>query len=197
VPTWLRRDKLLELVRSLLCRWARQQPDLKGEARVRRFADAYLLAYSEEHVFYEFEMFLWSAKVCGSGTYLAAGNDTDVANLKHALIESFVVHLRNVIEFFYPGPGKPWPTDVVAADFCDSGVWKPPTSAILEDARKRANTEMAHLTALRIAGAPPGKEWDFAGLQAALRPAMRCFAKKALAPRLSPKVAEVIRRLET
>jgi hypothetical protein len=163
----------------------------------RPFEDDYLVEYSEEHVLYEFEMFLWLARLRGSGTHLAAGNPIDVANLKHALIESFVVHLRNVIDFFYPNPRTLRSTDVIAADFCDSGKWQHKIPEVLKAARERANKEMAHLTTERIAGAPPGKEWDFIGLQAKLQPVMRCFVKKALRSRLSLKVAEVIRRLET
>ncbi len=158
----------------------------------RPFDDAYLLAYSEEHVFYEFDMFLWSAELRGSGARLIARSPADLARLNSALTEIFVVHLRNVIDFFYPGPGKPWSTDVVAADFCGSGMWQPTTSVTLKDAHQRADKELAHLTTARIPGSPSGKEWDSIGLSAELRTVMRCFVKKALPSRLAPKVAAVI-----
>jgi len=113
----------------------------------RPFDDAYLLAYSEEHVFYEFDMFLWSARVCGSVARLTAPSPTDAARLNSALIETLVVHLRNVIEFLYSK--KPRPTDVTAADFCESGVWQHRISETLKAARDRADKELAHLTTAR------------------------------------------------
>jgi hypothetical protein len=157
---------------------------------VRPFEDADLLAYSAEHVSYEFDMFLWSARVCSSVARISGPSPEDEARLNCALIENFVVHLRNVIEFLYRR--KPRSTDVVAVDFCDSGAWRPTITRVLKAARKRADKELAHLTTARIAGAPPGKEWDFIGLEAELRPVMRCFVKKALPSRLSLKVTEVI-----
>jgi hypothetical protein len=117
----------------------------------RPFGDQYLLAYSEEHVVYEFDMFLWLARVCGSGARLGAPTATDAARLSNVLIESFVVHLRNVIDFLYLD--RPKPTDVVAADFFDPSVWeglRPAISATLESARVRANKEIAHLTTERM-----------------------------------------------
>jgi len=158
----------------------------------RPFDDAYLLAYSEEHVLYEFDMLLWSAGLRGSEAHLAAPNPEDAARLNSALIESFVVHLRNVIDFFYPNPRRLRDTDVIAADFCDSGVWQHKVSKTLKEAHKRADKEMAHLTNARIAGGPPSKDWDFSGLSGELGLVMCCFVKKALRSRLSPKVAAVI-----
>jgi len=156
----------------------------------RPFREAYLLAYSEEHVFYEFDMFLWSARVCGSVAQLSAPSPADAIPMSSALTENFVVHLRNVIEFLYPK--KPRRTDVTAADFCDSGVWQPTISETLNAARNRADKELAHLTTGRIPGSPRNKKWDCSGLSAELRPVMCCFVKNALGSRLSPKVAAVI-----
>jgi hypothetical protein len=101
----------------------------------RPFSDAYLIAYSEEHVFYEFDMFLWVAQVCGRGAKLAAPTEADTTRLSNVLIEAFVVHLRNVIDFLYLD--KPKKTDVVAADFFAPGGWeglRPPISATLDSA---------------------------------------------------------------
>jgi hypothetical protein len=173
---------------------ARRQPDLKGmvcrmtaSLPARPFDDAYLLMYSREHVFHEIDMLFWLARLCGSGTHVTAPSPGDATRLNDAFIECFVVHLRNVIDFLYPR--KPRRTDVVAADFCDSGVWQPTISLILKNARIRADKEMAHLTTARIFGGPPSKGWNFTGLSAELGQAIRCFVKKALPSRLSPKVA--------
>jgi hypothetical protein len=159
----------------------------------RPFSDAYLMAYADEHVVYEFEMFLWLARVCGGETRIGAPSASDVARLNNALIESFVVHLRNVIDFIYPESRKP--TDVVAEDFFAPGEWtrfRPKRSRTLTAARVRANKEIAHLTTDRFKGNPPEKGWDFASLAAEIRLLIRLFAGNALAVRLSPKVSAVI-----
>jgi hypothetical protein len=92
----------------------------------RPFNDSYLMEYSAEHVAYEFDMFLWSARLGTSRTPLNAPTNDDVKNLNNALIEAFVVHLRNVIEFLYPPkpPKEPRPTDIVATDFYKLGKWQ-------------------------------------------------------------------------
>jgi len=159
----------------------------------RPFSDAYLMSYSEEHVFYEFDMFLWLAQVCGRGTTLAAPSQADTARLSNVLIEAFVVHLRNVIDFLYLE--KPKKTDVIAADFFAPGAWErlhPLISAALESARVRANKEIAHLTTDRFTSSPPAKAWDFTALAAELRPLTQRMATNAIAERLSPRVSSIL-----
>jgi hypothetical protein len=167
---------------------------MPSSSPARPFSDAYLVAYSEEHVVYEFDMFLWLAHVCGSGAKLGAHSTEDAVRLGNALIESFVAHLRNVINFLYPESLEG--TDVVAADFFAPGVWKrlrPKISGTLKTARVRANKEMAHLTTARITGSPPEKAWDYSKLATEIRPLMRLVARNASAGRLSPRVSAVIR----
>lgn len=159
------------------------------------FGDAYLLAYSAEHVRYEFDMFNWLGQVCGNPTVrLRAPSSEDATRLNNVLVESFAIHVRNVIDFLYMDTSKP--TDVVAADFFPRADWaqtRPPISPSLNAARVRANKEIAHLTTDRIAGSPPEKAWDFAGLAAELRPVLRLFISGALSSRLSATVATAVR----
>ena len=160
----------------------------------RPYSDAYLLAYSDEHLFYECDMFLWLARVCGQGTKLGAPSAADATRMSNVLIEGFVVHLRNVIGFLYLD--NPKKTDVVAADFCTTGTWvaaRPAISATLESARIRANKEIAHLTTDRITGSPPAKAWGFAALAVEIRPILQLVVNHAVAGRLSPRVSAVIR----
>lgn len=162
---------------------------------VRPFSDAYLVAYSAEHVAYEFDMFLWLAEVCGSSSStLGALSPADTTRLSNVLIESFAVHLRNIIDFLYLD--RPKPSDVVATDFFEPGRWqglRPAISGTLETARVRANKEIAHLTTDRITGNPPNKAWDFASLATEIKPLMRLVTKNALATRLSSKVENAIK----
>ena len=166
---------------------------MKDDGAVSRpYDDSYLMAYSEEHVAYEFDMFLWSARLCASGSGIVSPDPVDARRLNNVLIEDFVLHLRNIIDFLYKQKQGSKPTDVVAADFCEPNVWKPTIPEVLEVARIRANKEIAHLTTDRITGIPASKAWDFACLLEILFPEMNLFVDKALESRLSPTVAEVI-----
>ena len=108
-----------------------------------------------------------------------------------ALIESFAIHARNLILFLYPG--RVCPGDVLAEDFfTSSGDWercRPAKSTDLDEAVRRANKEIVHLTMDRIAGTPAEKAWNVPGLPGALASALRAFAQQARPDRLHPDVA--------
>jgi len=161
----------------------------------RPFTDAYLLAYSSEHLAYEVDMFFGMVELRLRPSFPSLLSvSADPIRLNNALIESFVVHFRNIIDFLYVD--RPRPTDVVASDFFDPAAWesrKPPLSGTLDTARRRANKELAHLTTDRIPGAPPEKIWDFNGLANELRPILRLFVTNGNGTRLSPSVAAAIR----
>jgi hypothetical protein len=158
----------------------------------RPYADAYLHAYSGEHLWYEFDMFLGLAALLGSPRQLVAPTDEDARRLNNGLIESFVIHFRNVFDFLYLE--LPRPTDVVASDFCVSGAWQPKPSTTLKAAGVRADKEIAHLATSRISGSSPGKGWDFTALADELRPVMLQFVTTAIPSRLSANVAERVRQ---
>lgn len=87
--------------------------------------------------------------------------------LQNALIESFVVHARALLDFLY-GPAKLQPDDVVADDYVDAAMWatsRPQESASLEGVRSRAGKEIAHLTYKRLERTDK-KNWDFARIAA-------------------------------
>lgn len=168
----------------------------------RPYSDEYLLDYSKEHLYYEFDMFLWAARLLGSGAPRGASTREDAVRLNSALIETFVVHLRNVIEFLYKGTpaedpphpyrGQPRDTDVAAEDFCPAGGWHPTITQPLTDAHDRADKEVGHLTTWRLPASDQGKVWDFTRLADALLPTMRLFVQTALPERLSRNVVDVV-----
>jgi len=159
------------------------------------FDPAYLVAYSAEHLFYETDMFFGMEPFFRSpsfGAWLASSPDR--VRLNNALVESMAVHVRNLIDFLYLDGRDP--SDVVAADFVIGVSWssiRPVETALIKDAKRRTNKEIAHLTTDRIPGAPPEKNWDFLGLAKDLRPVLELFLSKADPARLSPKVAAAIR----
>jgi hypothetical protein len=85
------------------------------------------------------------------------------------------------------------PTDVIAVDFCASGVWAPVSTSLLDDAKIRVNTELAHLTTSRITDSSASKRWDVVGLERELRPVLQDFVAKADPAKLSPRFATAIR----
>jgi hypothetical protein len=111
--------------------------------------------------------------------------------MNNTQIESFMAHLRNLIEFLFTlNPGD---TDVAAVDFCARGAWNPVITQTLSDARRRVNKELAHLTTERISGSPLRKQWDFTRLAQELRPHLQDFVARADSAKLSRRIKTAIR----
>jgi len=107
------------------------------------------------HLWYEFEMFLALAEKLVKGY--------PKGTINNALIESFGIHVRNLIDFLYVE--NPRSDNVCASDFfpCKEDWFKlrPQLTPLLEKAKKRANKELSHLTYTRINVTPEEKKWDF------------------------------------
>lgn len=141
---------------------------------IMNLTDEELLDYSEEHLFYEVEMLL-------NVSALSTENLPQI--IRNIRVESFAIHLRNLIIFFYP-TSTVFPTDVYASHFfSDTNEWRricPPLSQTLRDAKKRADKEVGHLTMERIAGTnDPRKEWDIRGLVNEITPIIKLFCASA------------------
>jgi hypothetical protein len=143
-------------------------------------SDVELAAHSGEHLLYELQIFLWTGK--------ELGRDENKGPIRSVLIESFVTHLRNLIDFFCTPPGKEREDDVIAADFCPG--WSENMSNTLKEAKERANRELSHLTLGRKSGLDPSKPWDIGGLFDEVHGVAKRFAAKASPTKLSPKVPE-------
>lgn len=106
--------------------------------------------------------------------------------LRNGILEAFVLHLRNILDFFYSEPRK---TDIAAKMFYDSGNLPPDfpeKSPLLEEAHRRAHKEMSHLTTDRLWEGDPKKAWDFSQLMAEVKPLVEKFIKTASRSRLHP-----------
>lgn len=159
---------------------------------VRLFEDSYLFPYSEEHVAYEVDMFFGMTELLAPTKMIGAESPADATRLNSAMIESFGIHLRNLIDFLYMD--KPQPTDVVAADFCETWpTLRPSISTTLKKARLRSNKELAHLTTARLTGTPSEKAWDFPSFASEIRPLLSLFVEHARNSALSPRVGQAIR----
>ena len=98
-----------------------------------------------------------------------------------AYLESFAIHLRGLIDFFYANLKDAKPDDVIAGDFFDPpSVWNPGVPSVtLSAARERANKEVGHITYKRKSGMDPTKPWPVSDLFNEIVPIARQFAAGA------------------
>jgi len=124
-------------------------------AREKRTSEQLQAASDPLH--YELWMFQKTAEalatgICGEGV------------LHNALLESFVIHARNLLDFLYPKKNL-WPDDVIAGDFFDDPKsWiseRPSKSEKIASLHNRAGKEVAHLTYARLDVTPETKPWQF------------------------------------
>jgi hypothetical protein len=140
-------------------------PKSPSKQRVAPAIDLY--AFAGEHLFYEAQMFTLAYVMQPSGDLREF-----LMNLR---IEVCVLHLRNLIEFFYPS-SNPRPDDVLAADYvADWDAKRPAITPLLEKARYRAGKELHHLTSQRIDGHEDHKAWGFATINEDLRAVIKVF----------------------
>jgi hypothetical protein len=130
--------------------------------------DEELTKYSGEHLLHEFKMFWW---LTGAISYMDG-------YMHDALLESWLVHLRNLIPFFCHGRSDT--DDVIAEDFLDNpGDWSQTESTTLKTARERANKELSHITGKRKYTGETDKDWDVVGLFREIEDIAKKFASKA------------------
>jgi hypothetical protein len=99
-------------------------------------------------------------------TSLAHGRASGFAgqgSIANALLESFIIHVRAVMDFLYAD--KPQTDDIIAEDFFDTPQqWtdkRPTLSELLSQTKRRAGKEVAHLTYARLDVKPETKPWPF------------------------------------
>lgn len=132
-----------------------------------------------EHLHYEVEMLAYTA------TRLADAKKLPEAEV-NALLESFTVHARALVFFFYEPPK--FDNDVVADHFMPPLLeWSRiagPLPIALMDVRSRVGTEIAHLSYARLKVMPDAKLWNISEITVALLGAVDLFTQYAenLAP---------------
>jgi len=125
--------------------------------KTRDFTDAELAAYSDKHLLYEIRMLIGCADLIACK--FASGEQSTAWAFSNARVEAFAIHVRNIVDFLYPRKDKPQDTDVSAWDFLAdrTSLGKIPDS--LNDARRRADKEVGHLTTSRRDDDDRGKPW--------------------------------------
>jgi hypothetical protein len=131
------------------------------------------LQEASNHLQYEFSMLISVAQALASGIATQGW-------LVNALLESFVIHFRALLDFFYPQE-KTKKDDVLAEDYFDhSDRWKnirPHLSEALSRAKTRAHKEIAHLTYARLDVTPETKGWAFIEIANEMNDLMEVFLK--------------------
>ena len=117
-------------------------------------------------------MLVSMAKGIASGVATGSG-------LGNAMVESFTLHTRNLIDFFWPdGRNSDY---VLAEDFLlDPGEWKknrPKLSPLLKKSRIRAHKEIAHLSYDRLLVGESSKNWQVAKITEEILSAYQVFLK--------------------
>lgn len=147
------------------------------------------LQKASNHLFYE----IWMFQTLAQGMALGIAGQGAINN---SLLESFAIHVRALIGFFYAE--NPRNDDIIADDFFASpSDWqslRPPKTEILDKAKRRADKEVAHLTYTRLDITPEQKHWDFLKIFNDLQDLIKLFLDNVTTDLLGSKWEDIKRR---
>ena len=150
------------------------------------------LREASNHLHYEIRMLTSLANGIASGI----PGQGPIAN---ALLESFVIHVRAVMDFLYAE--KPQADDVIAEDFYDTpDQWpkiRPALSELLSHAKRRAGKEVAHLTYARLDVTPEIKPWRFVQIANEILTVINTFLENVPKSKLGSQWKTLIERPNT
>jgi hypothetical protein len=134
-----------------------------------------------EHLLYEAQMLFLTA----NRLRLHVTGDEELPwELEMAAVESFAVHARVLIEFFWHEPsegrGRRFPDDGFAADFFEGSSWavrRAPMEATLDAVWSRASREIAHLTYKRTTKPEEARSWRFDLIAGSIGRTLRLFVE--------------------
>ena len=107
----------------------------------------------------------------------------------NVLVESFVQHMRNLIEFFYP-TGKVRPDTIIASDFfLTQNQWEKQIPPWLDNERTDAHKFLAHLTYDRM---KKDKRWDYPKISKYANEIIEEFREKVPPDRIGDKLKSCI-----
>jgi hypothetical protein len=126
---------------------------MRMKSRKQRTVDD--LQNASDHLYYE----IWMLTTLADGLASEVAGNGPIAN---ALLESFIIHVRVVIDFLYAI--KQRPDDVIAEDFFDAPEqWtdmRPTLSELLSQTKSRADKKLAHLSYERLNATPENNNWQ-------------------------------------
>lgn len=145
------------------------------------------------HVLYETIMFFNDAALLDDRDRWTADHGWEPQTLYMAVVESLLVHRRNLMDFYFPHP-KPdrrRKHDVIAADFCAS--WTEARSASFKIEFDAIGEQILHLTYLRREVAP---SWNYGQMRDEFRALTMKFVDAAddrLHERIKAQLREIAR----
>jgi hypothetical protein len=149
--------------------------DSRNKRELQELRDA------SEHLLYEFWML---DRVASLLAHSAFGEGP----VRNALLESFTMHARVLLQFFFPK--APRPDDVLAEDYFGGRVaWETVRGTMpvaLSQIDARVGKEVAHLTYARLSVADEAKAWKILEIAAALSDVAAVFSKNVNAEALAP-----------
>lgn len=153
-----------------------------------QLSDPELFAFSAEHLLHEVKMFLWLPELIPSMGYSPAP-PTKERVTDDACLDSFVVHTRTLIEFFFPRK-QSMERDVFFSHFIvDTNTWTPGArESILAEALDRADKFLAHLSPNRKYVGQSGKGWEIQRIRDAIVRLLDDFVAAAAKERLTPVI---------
>jgi hypothetical protein len=126
-----------------------------AEREAKNWSNSELLDYSKEHLRYEITMFLSCAQLMQDPFAQMLVTPFQ----RNLIIEGLGIHLRGLLEFFCRSE-RNFPDDVLAVDYMGASSWPMPTlSKTAEEAWKRINKEIGHLTSSRKDADDASKSW--------------------------------------
>jgi hypothetical protein len=153
--------------------------------------DSELLEYSKEHLCYEIGMMWVASRVCGFAKSVLLSDP-----LQSIAVESFALHVRNLIDFIYPTQNRT--DDVIAKHFCAGGRLPSGLTTIspaLKGIREQVHKQISHLTSLRPYHGDPKKRWHWLDIMRELMPRLREFITAASPDKLHPSVPELVEHI--
>jgi hypothetical protein len=132
------------------------------------------LQESSRDLLYEIRMLRGTAKLLMERTYPRG-------ETRYAVLESFTIHARSLIEFFFPPP-KLDKRGIYVWHYIDRERWAtlaPPTiPPVLKEVVTRTGTEIAHLSFERLKKQPDEWHWDVPGIWSAFNPVLDAFCRE-------------------
>ena len=121
------------------------------------------------------------------------------SNLSNVLIESFVLHSRNIIDFYLIEETKKQEDDVIALDFkTKTNRWNRIVKehySTLNAIKIRANKELAHLTRKRKNGITTDKGWDHEEIYSIIYEIITTFISELEDFKLQSELQSMLKRI--
>ena len=157
-----------------------------------RRSDVELIAISED-LLYEISMLFGTAEALATSVE-PDESDVGARTVHNALLESFAIHTRVLLDFLYGNPRPP--DDVTAGDFFDSADrWKksrPAKPEWFDSIRRGVAKRVAHLSYVRSDIEPEERQWKVRQIAEEIAKILHRFIKLVPVSRICIKFREFI-----